>query len=79
MGGLTSKPTTQVVYRDAPSASTTDTQSTEPEQTASERASEARESSLLRRDRGRGGTVQTSFRGLLDNTSGTARKTLLGQ
>jgi hypothetical protein len=43
-------------------------------------AEEARRSNLLGRDRGRFGTVQTGFRGLLSLASSLGqRKTLLGE
>ncbi len=43
-------------------------------------ASEQRTGSLLQRGRGRFGTIQTSFRGLLSAaTAGGQRKTLLGE
>ena len=47
---------------------------------ADEVRAEAREQNLLSRSRGRLGTVQTSFRGLLSLAGGNAgRKTLLGE
>ena len=48
---------------------------------AAQSQSEARTSSLLQRNRGRFGTVQTSFRGLLGGTNKTrgGKKTLLGE
>jgi hypothetical protein len=50
--------------------------SSPPDQTAAA----AREGSLLQRNRGIFGTVQTSFRGLLDLASNSGgRKTLLGE
>ncbi len=80
----------QVVYvaqsAPTPAPSTTASQSpapaapSEPEKTAEEVQSEARQENLLSRTRGRFGTVQTSFRGLLSLTDGgAARKTLLGE
>ena len=42
-------------------------------------SAEARTESLLRRNRGRFGTVQTSFRGLLGLAGNNGRKTLLGE
>jgi hypothetical protein len=48
----------------------------DPEETAAEQ----RRENLLRRNRGRFGTIQTSFRGLLGlATQGGQRKTLLGE
>jgi hypothetical protein len=45
-----------------------------------EDAAQARKSSLLARDRGRFGTILTSFRGFLtQKESGPQRKTLLGE
>ncbi|MCK5285541.1 MAG: hypothetical protein KAJ86_08160 [Alphaproteobacteria bacterium] len=46
-----------------------------------ENESQARSQSLLRRGRGRFGTVQTSFRGLLglSDSDSSGRKTLLGE
>lgn len=57
--------------------SATSTQSTDTEALAEE----IRTEDLLRRDRGRVGTVQTSFSGLLtsDNKNQAGRKTLLGE
>lgn len=84
MGSISSRPavpSTTIVHQTAPT-STTDSGSsaTEPEQSTAELASDNRESSLLKRDRGRGGTVQTSFRGLVEEINGgTSRKTLLGE
>lgn len=52
------------------------------ERTEEEVATEARQQSLLRRSRGKFGTILTSFRGFLDakNTNDTPnRKTLLGE
>ncbi len=55
-----------------------DTASDTPVSEAAQR--EAREQSLLRRSRGRFGTVLTGFTGLLSQTSGqSGRKTLLGE
>ena len=51
-----------------------------PSQTPEQSAAAARTSSLLQRSRGIFGTVQTSFRGLLDLASNSgSRKTLLGE
>lgn len=54
-----------------------------PQENAEEQQREAgqeREQSLLKRSRGRAGTVLTSFRGLLSDSANTARrKTLLGE
>ena len=86
MGSITSKPKapTVITVPAAPVVTTpivTATESTNT-QTDDEVRSEARESSLLRRSRGRLGTIATSFRGLLVNdndTSTTQPKTLLGE
>ncbi|MGB0719003.1 MAG: hypothetical protein ACPGRX_00930 [Bdellovibrionales bacterium] len=93
MGSLTSRPkvpTQTVIYRTAPTTSVTtvSTSSAEStsntqnaENTTSEAEQAARSQSLLQRERGRLGTVQTSFRGLLGltDTAIAPRKTLLGQ
>lgn len=80
MGSLGSRPTppapqpsTPVVYVPAP------TPSADPAPSGPDAAAQRREN-LLRRGRGRFGTVLTSFRGLLGlaDTSGQ-RKTLLGE
>jgi len=96
MGSLTSRPkaaktvSPQVVYvpasnpAPAPATPTPDTGTDKSTDTGTESREEQsqkqREDNLLRRDRGRGGTVQTGFRGLLsalDNSQ--KKKTLLGQ
>jgi len=52
----------------------------EPTQTDSEIQAEAREQSLLRRNRGRLGTIATSFSGFLSpKENNSSRKTLLGE
>ncbi|MCB1531740.1 MAG: hypothetical protein KDJ35_02610 [Alphaproteobacteria bacterium] len=92
MGSLGSRPSVpapqpQVVYVPAPSSTAS---STSASQSASESSSaeaaanaerEARTSSLLQRERGRFGTITTSFRGLLglSNNDGGSKKTLLGE
>ncbi len=92
MGSLTSRPKAApaptVVYVPAPTTTTRstvpasvtqpiatpDTPSTEQE------SQKQREDNLLRRDRGRHGTVQTGFRGILNAVNSAAqKKTLLGQ
>ena len=53
-----------------------------PAPTDAEIAAEARTESLLRRSRGRFGTILTGFRGFLDESNRdetTSRKTLLGE
>lgn len=90
MGSLGSRPDTPsptVIYKtrtvtqpaQTSSASNEQAQQT-PEQSQEETAAQSRTESLLRRDRGRSGTIGTSYRGLLAalDTSGQ-RKTLLGQ
>jgi len=61
-------------------AQTSSTASEETSQSSDVLASEARSESLLRRNRGRLGTILTGFNGVLsDKTSTTQRKTLLGE
>ncbi len=67
----------QVVYVPASSASSV---TNEPAQDSAKIASESREQTLLRRARGRLGTIATGLSGFLsDGHSGEARKTLLGE
>ncbi|HBR68551.1 MAG TPA: hypothetical protein DEA55_04150 [Rhodospirillaceae bacterium] len=91
MGSLTSRPSAppaqpQIVYVPAPTVTQTTTSSgttntstsgsTPPPPSESGR----RTSSLLQRERGRFGTIQTGFRGLLTAvTNAGQRKTLLGE
>lgn len=92
MGSLSSRPkvpsqpTPQVVYvpqsttsSTATTATTTSTENTD--QTDQHTSAQQRAASLLARDRGRLGTIQTSFRGLLDlvGQNKQQRKTLLGE
>lgn len=91
MGSLASRPkapsTPQVIYvpqttgstitPTVTSGSTTSTPTTIDTEKSVE--SEARTDDLLRRSRTRTGTIQTSFRGLLDNIANTPKKTLLGE
>ena len=85
MGSITSRrkapavQSPQVIYMPAPYALPTPTSVPDAaEQSASE--AEIRRSNLLNRSRGRFGTVQTTFRGLLGGSGDTgARKTLLGE
>ena len=88
MGSLSSRPDVpaqaqqQVIYyAPAPAQSTPQSSSPQtPDPTPEETAAAARKASLLQRGRGRFGTIQTSFRGLLDLANSTvARKTLLGE
>lgn len=85
MGSITSRrkappmPQPQVVYMPAPYTPPTPASAPDAaEQSASETG--IRRSNLLSRSRGRFGTVQTTFRGLLGGLGDTgARKTLLGE
>ena len=91
MGSISSRPkvptTPQVVFvpqstptptSTSTSASTNTNADTSADTPAT--ASEARESNLLRRSRGRSGTVLTGFRGLLGTANNSqAKKTLLGE
>ena len=94
MGSLASRPKApdvqpvQYVYVPAVStytppparpAETSSGTTTPPAPTDSEVQANARSANLLERRRGRLGTVLTSFRGLLNDTVGSARKTLLGE
>lgn len=89
MGSLTKRPkipkqvmpapTIQYLPAPAPSESTP---SSQEQATEEERRAEARKESLLRRTRGRLGTVFTGFRGLLNPNDGAeaqGRKSLLGE
>lgn len=85
MGSITSRrkapptPQPQVIYMPAPYTAPTPT-SVSDTQEQSVNETEIRRSSLLSRTRGRFGTVQTTFRGLLGGSNdGSARKTLLGE
>ena len=54
----------------------------EPKKTDAEISADSRRQGLLRRSRGRLGTIATSFRGLLnsaDSNNSNQRKTLLGE
>ena len=84
MGSITSRPTvpsqTQTVFVPQQTTSVTTTTISDPSVEVEGTLSEAREQSLLGRSRGRFGTIQTSFRGLLStNDQATQRKTLLGE
>ncbi|MFK7840108.1 MAG: hypothetical protein AB8B83_07225 [Bdellovibrionales bacterium] len=95
MGSLTSGPKprpaqSQVVFVpqavSAPTPTTPSTPSTndtnEPQETAEEANTRIRTQNLLNRERSRFGTIQTSFRGLLDTAAKNnqpPRKTLLGE
>ena len=67
----------QVVYVPAPTSTSA---SNEPAQDSTKVASDARKQTLLRRARGRLGTIATGLQGLLsDGNSDNTRKTLLGE
>lgn len=79
MGGISSRPKTPQIKYVVKTVNTSDTTSAS-DTSDSDVAAEVREDDLLRRQRGRGGTVLTGFRGLStaeDKTAG--RKTLLGE
>ena len=94
MGSITSRPSVptqpQIVYVPAPAVKTA-TQSqtvsntaqdeTEQDNTQSDSqiASEVRRENLLRRDRGRLGTILSGFRGFFTSSESNTRKTLLGE
>ena len=70
----------QVVYTAQPSAtSKTVSAATAAEPSAEEQASEARKKTLLRRNRGRFGTIATGLQGFLSERLNNDRKTLLGE
>jgi len=85
MGSITSRrkapptPQPQVIYMPAPYTAQAPISAPEPQEQSANDA-EIRRSNLLSRTRGRFGTVQTTFRGLLGNSGDTGtRKTLLGE
>lgn len=87
MGSITKKPKTPAVTIVNPVTPTVTpvtrpTIISKPEPTDVEISTASRTSSLLRRSRGRLGTIATSFRGFLNNTASDLnekRKTLLGE
>lgn len=93
MGSLSSRPkvpsTPQIVYVPQsittplpanPSSSPAQSIAPNSDNTSAPSATEtARADDLLRRPRGRAGTIQTSFRGLLSAPSFGQKKTLLGE
>ena len=87
MGSLTKKPKTPPVQQfinPAPVVSSTPvTEPSEPSPSEEDIRNEVRQESLLRRSRGRLGTVFTGFRGLLSeidsSDQSSSRKTLLGE
>lgn len=84
MGSLASRPsvpTQTVIYKTVDATTDTTSTTSDTSSDTEQTAAEIREESLLQRDRGRSGTVTTSFRGLLDmiENNEAERKTLLGQ
>ncbi|MEM6781026.1 MAG: hypothetical protein AAF569_04100 [Pseudomonadota bacterium] len=86
MGSLSSRPYVpsqpQIVYVPAPSQPATieQTQNEEAAPSDEELASEVRQENLLRRSRGRFGTILSGFRGVFTDQGNTdGRKTLLGE
>ena len=77
---VTASPVTQTPKTGAAEETGAETVNTPPESTSSEEAQRlAREDNLLRRSRGRLGTVLTGFNGLLEKAAAPVRKTLLGE
>ncbi|MEM7679505.1 MAG: hypothetical protein AAF182_00675 [Pseudomonadota bacterium] len=86
MGGLTSRPKVptsqpvQIVSAPTSSALAPTSTSSEGDNESAQAVQEQRRKSLLGRDRGRLGTIQTSFRGLLlSGNQNEKRKSLLGE
>lgn len=86
MGSISSRPSvpsTQVVYVPAPATSQTPLSSTQAEEDTpsdEELAAESRRENLLRRNRGRFGTILSGFRGVFTQAgNASGRKTLLGE
>lgn len=85
MGNITrtsaAPPPQQVVFLPPPPPTTVVSESSnQSEKSESEIAAEARTQSLLRRSRGRFGTILTGFKGFLQQSQkSTQRKTLLGE
>lgn len=85
MGSLVKSPKAPTIQYISPPAPVITSSVSEPEsskKTDAQIAAESRTESLLRRTRGRLGTITTSFRGFLDSSDkeNTAqRKTLLGE
>ena len=83
MGGLVSKPKaprTQTIIQTVPATPTIETNEAVDQKSADILSSETRQENLLRRNRGRFGTILTGFRGVLDaDSSQQKRKTLLGE
>ena len=84
MGSLTKRTATVPTYQPSVVSVPTPTVTESAPESASEEdiREDVRQESLLRRSRGRLGTVFTGFRGLLSesaNSADTTRKTLLGE
>lgn len=92
MGSLSSRPKApkkpKVVFVSKPAVSSvtqaesgsSSSSETKTDQAPEQALAEERTASLLKRDRGRFGTVQTGFRGFLGvSDEGSQRKTLLGE
>ena len=84
MGSINSRPKAPPVSTIKPIAAIAPvsvTTASELESNEQDLASESRQESLLRRSRGRLGTILTGFRGFLNssNTDAETRKTLLGE
>ena len=84
MGSITSRPQVpsqpQTVFVPQTVTTETNTNDSSGAETSQEVATRARTQSLLQRERGRFGTIQTGFRGLLSlNNTDAGRKTLLGE
>lgn len=93
MGSITSRPkvpsSPQVIFVPAPSAPAPSAPSSgsgssgagtpPPAADPQEVAAQVRRENLLRRDRGRLGTILSGFRGFLTSQSDSGRKTLLGE
>lgn len=83
MGSINSRPKAPAVQPYTPIVTSSPIVETPSEliKSDAEIAAEGRRESLLRRNRGRFGTILTSFRGFLDQTSesGQSKKTLLGE
>ena len=81
MGSINSRSSTPAVQSYIPASPTTPTVEVVPVKTDEEISTEARTENLLRRSRGRLGTILTGFRGFLDSSKdkSSERKTLLGE
>jgi hypothetical protein len=83
MGSINSRPKAPPVQTYNPVVyQASEPSNTKPEKSEEEIVGEARTESLLRRSRGRFGTILTSFKGFLsesDSRDSSPRKTLLGE